>query len=281
VVGLDKDHNIVAMRHRLVGESIYARANPAAYQALKGKDPPFHDGAEVEYAIPAHDIEFVREQRGIDVGFWRAVGPGYTKFAIETLLDEIAKMKGVDPVEFRLAMLKEKPRAMAVIREAAKMADWGKKREGRTLGVAYSDFWNTHCAQVAEVSLDRGSGEIRVHNVWCAVDPGIAVQPDNVVAQIESSIIYGISHALYEEITIKGGEVQQANFDTYRVLRQQEAPDIHVKLMPSLKDPPGGMGEVGLPPIGPAIANAVFAMTGKSLSHLPMTSARVAAALKA
>lgn len=280
-VALDKDGNIAGWRHRLVGESIYARANPAAYAAAKGKDAPFHEGAEVKYAFPSHDIEFVRQQSGIDVGFWRAVGPGYTKFAIETMIDDIARAKKQDPIAFRLALLQKEPRARAVIEEAAKMAEWSRKRDGRLLGIAYSDAWNTHCAQVAEISLDRGSGEIRVYTVWCAVDPGVAVQPDNVVAQIESSIIYGISHALYEQITIKGGEVQQANLDSYRVLRMAEAPDIHVKVMPSLKDPPGGMGEVGLPPIAPAIANAIAAATGKTLRQLPMNAERVKAALKA
>jgi isoquinoline 1-oxidoreductase beta subunit len=280
-VALDKDNNIVGMRHRLVGTSIYARFSPAAYEAGKGKDPPFHEGAEITYAIPAHQINFVREDRGISVHVWRAVGGGYTKFAIETVIDEIAKMKNIDPVALRVQLLSRNPRGQAVVQEVAKMAEWTRKREGRALGIAFSDMWNTMCAQVLEISLNRASGEIRVHNAWCAVDPGVAVQPANVAAQMESNIIYGISGALYELLSYKGGEPQQSNFHDYRVLRLEEAPDIQVKVMPSLKDAPGGIGEVGLPPVAPAIANAVFAMTGKSLRRLPMTAERVAAALKA
>ena len=280
-VGLDANNNIVGWRHRLVGCSIYARFSPAAYQAGKGKDVPFHEGVEFKYDFPAARSEFIREDRGISVHVWRSVGSGYTKFAMETLLDQVAKLRNEDPVAYRLSLLKKEPRAAAVVQEAAKMADWGKKREGRALGIAYSDSWNTHCAMAIEISLDRASGKIKVHNVWAAVDPGVALQPANVAAQIESAVIYGLSHCFHEELTYKNGEPQQSNFHDYQVLRMDEAPDVHVKVMPSNKDHPGGIGEVGLPPVGPAIANAVFAMTGKSLRHLPMTPARVAAALKA
>ncbi|MFO0986052.1 MAG: molybdopterin cofactor-binding domain-containing protein [Alphaproteobacteria bacterium] len=289
-VGLDKDGNVVGWQHRMVGESIFARSIPDAFKAMKGRDPAFDDGAELVYDIPATSIEFLREPRGVDVGFWRAVGCGYTKFAIETLIDELAREKKMDPVAYRLELLKKQPRAAAVVKAAAEMAEWGKKREGRHLGFAYADFgpelpisspMKNHCAQVAEISFDRQSGEIRVHNVWCAVDPGVAVNPAIIEAQIQSAVAYGLSAALYEQITIKGGEVQQSNFDTYRVLRMQEMPDVHVKIMPSLKDPPSGIGEVGTPPVAPAIANAIAAATGVKLRHLPMSPDRVKAALKA
>jgi isoquinoline 1-oxidoreductase beta subunit len=281
-MALDKDNNITAFRHRLVGCSIYARFAPAAYEASKGKDVPFHEGVETQYSFPAHHAEFIREDRGISVHVWRSVGSGYTKFAIETLLDEVAKLKSVDPVAFRLELLKKSPRGAAVVAEAAKMAEWSRKRSGdRAVGIAYSDSWNTHCAQVAEISLNRSNGEIGVHNVWCAVDPGVALQPANVAAQIESAVIYGISHAFYERLTYKNGEPQQSNFHDYRVLRMEEAPEVMTKVMPSLKDQPGGIGEVGLPPIAPAIANAVYALTGKSLRRLPMTPEYVAKTLKA
>ena len=290
-VALDAQGNCLGWHHRMVGESIFARAIPDAFKAAKGRDAPFDDGSEVVYALPAHQIDFLREQRGVEVGFWRAVGSGYTKFAIEVLVDELAREKKMDPLAYRIELLQKTPRAAAVLRAAAEMAGWGKPREGgRVLGIAYSDFApeapidtpsRNHCAQVAEVSFNRDTGEVRVHNVWCAVDPGIAVQPKIIEAQIESAIIYGISHALYEQITIKGGEVQQSNFHDYRVLRQEEAPDIHVKIMPTLKDPPSGIGEVGLPPIAPAIANAIAGATGAKFRHLPMTPERVKAALKA
>ena len=281
-VGLDKDNNIVGWRHRLVGCSIYARFSPAAYEAAKGKDVPFHEGVEYKYDFPAARSEFIRDDRGISVHVWRSVGSGYTKFAMETLIDEVAKLRNEDPVAYRLSLLKKDARAAAVVREAAKMADWSRKRSGdRAIGIAYSDSWNTHIAQVVEISLNRANGEIKVHNVWSAVDPGVALQPANVEAQIESAVIYGISHAFYEQLTYKGGEPQQSNFHDYRVLRMEEAPEVMTKVMPSLKDAPGGVGEVGLPPVAPAIANAVFALTGKSLRHLPMTAERVAKALKA
>lgn len=289
-IGLDAQGDIVGWHHRMVGESIFARAIPDAFKAAKGRDAAFDDGAELIYDVPAHQIDYVRQERGVDVGFWRAVGAGYTKFAIETMIDVLAREEKMDPVAYRLELLKKNPRATAVVKAVAEMANWGKPREGRLLGIAYADFgpelpidspMRNHCAQVAEISLNRASGEIRVHNVWCAVDPGIAVQPNIITAQIESAVIYGVSHALFEQITIKGGEVQQANFDTYRVLRQEEAPDIHVKVMPSLKDPPSGIGEVGLPPIAPAIANAIAAATGVTLRRLPMSAERVKAALKA
>ena len=290
-VALDAQGNCLGWHHRMVGESIFARAIPDAFKAAKGRDAPFDDGSEVVYALPAHQIDFLREQRGVEVGFWRAVGSGYTKFAIEVLVDELAREKKMDPLAYRIELLQKTPRAAAVLRAAAEMAGWGKPREGgRVLGIAYSDFApeapidtpsRNHCAQVAEVSFNRDTGEVRVHNVWCAVDPGIAVQPKIIEAQIESAIIYGISHALFEQITIKGGEVQQSNFHDYRVLRQEEAPDIHVKIMPTLKDPPSGIGEVGLPPIAPAIANAIAGATGAKFRHLPMTPERVKAALKA
>jgi isoquinoline 1-oxidoreductase subunit beta len=160
----------------------------------------------------------------------------------------------------------------------AQMADWNRKREGRFLGIAYSDFWNTHCAQVAEISLNRNSGAIRVHNMWCAVDTGVAVQPANVIAQIESSIIYGVSHALYEQINFKNGEVQESNFHDYRLLRMSEAPVVQVGVIQT-PNAPGGIGEAGLPPVGPAIANAVYAATGKTLRHFPFLPERVKAAV--
>jgi isoquinoline 1-oxidoreductase beta subunit len=278
-VGLDGAGNIAGWQHRLVGESIYARFAPPLFQQGGGKDPPFHEGSENKYAIPAHAIEFIREQRGVEVGLWRAVGSGYTKFGVECMIDEIAAAKGVDPLAFRLELLKDEPRARKVVETAAQMAEWTRKRDGRALGIAYSDTWNTHVAQVAEVSLDRGSGQIRVHHVWCAVDPGVAVQPANIVAQMEGSIVWGVSHALFEQINFKDGAVQESNFHDYRVLRMSETPEIHVRVMPT-ENRPGGIGEAGLPPVGAAIANAVAQLTGTRLRHYPLLPERVKAALR-
>ncbi len=278
-VGLDASNNIVGWHARLAGESIYARANPGAFKAAGGKDQPFHEGAEFLYDIKDSLIEYARQERGVDNGFWRAVGGGYTKHAVEMLIDEVAALSKTDPVEYRLKMLAKHPRAQAVIREVAKMAGWDKKRPaGRALGIAYSEMWETHIAEVVEVSVDKKSGVIKVHGVWAAVDTGVAVLPQNVATQVEGSIVYGLSGTLKEQITLVNGAVQQSNFHDYPVARMNEIPPIQVKVMVT-DNPPGGVGECGLPPVAPAIANAVAKLTGKYLRHQPFTPERVKAAL--
>jgi isoquinoline 1-oxidoreductase beta subunit len=281
-VGLDANGNIVGWRHRIVAQSIYARTFPAQFERGGGKDGTVTEGLEFNYHVPAHLVEFIRQSNGQDVGFWRAVGAGYTKFAIECVVDEIAAAKGVDPLAFRLELLNDQPRARKVIETVAKMADWARGRDGRALGLAYSDAWGAHCAQIAEVSLNRQSGEIRVHNIWCAVDPGVAIQPLNIEAQMIGGITHGAGYALFEQINFVNGEVQESNFDTYRVMRMSEAPDIKVTVIPTPENPPTGIGEVGLPPTGPAIANAVARLAGGvRLRHYPFLPERVKAALNA
>ena len=272
-VGLDAKGQILALRHRIVGESIYGRTAPPILQGAGGFDQPVCEGAEtITYGIPNRSAHFLRETRGIDVGFWRGVGPGYTKFAIEVLMDELAQMNRQDEAHYRLAHLNAEPRAQAVIRAVLQMSSWDRKRpRGRALGIAYSDAWETHTAQVAEVSLNRKTGRVRVHEVWAAVDPGIAVQPRNIAAQIEGGIVFGVSAALSEKVLFENGEPQVSNFHDYPVLRMDEVPRVHVKVMPS-GDKPGGIGEAGLPPIAPAMANAVFKLTGKRLRELPLNA---------
>jgi isoquinoline 1-oxidoreductase beta subunit len=268
---LDAQGNLVAMRHRIVAESIYARAAPPAFQKAGGRDLPVCEGAEhITYGVPNHVLYYMREQRGVDCGFWRGVGSGYTKFAIETFMDQLAAEARKDPVTFRLALLKNSPRAREVIEEVVRMSQWHSPRPvGRALGIAYSDAWETHVAEVAEVSLDKKTGKVRVHEVWCAVDCGVALQPRNVAAQMESSIMFGISAALAEKIDFKDGVVQQSNYHNYPVLRMDEAPLVHVNVIVT-DNKPGGIGEVGLPPIAPAIANALFKLNGgKRLHDLP------------
>ena len=280
---LDDTGNIVAWRHRIVADSIYARFRPQALKAGKGVDEPVVDGHQLVYDIRHQFHDYVRQDRGIDVGFWRSVGPGYTKFAVETFIDELAAAAGKDPIAYRLAMLSD-ARAQRVIRAAAHMAQWGRaRRGGRALGIAYAGypgFWRTHVAEIAEVSVDRATGKIRVHDVWAAVDPGVAVHPDTVVAQTEGGIVFGVSHALHEKVTIKDGAVRESNFHDYPVLRIDETPRVHVKIVASNDDAPGGMGEVALPPVAPAIANAVFALTGARLRALPFTPDSVRAAVE-
>jgi len=202
------------------------------------------------------------------------------KFATEAFLDEIAERQGMDPVELRLQLLKNTPRGRAVVRAVVEMSDYRRARPGRSLGFAFIDYSNTMLAGVAEVSVDRQSGRIRVHNFWCAIDPGIAVQPDNIVAQTESSIVYGLGLALTERITIKDGMVQQSNFYDYQVPRMRDVPEMHVKLMPT-PNPPSGVGQMATPLVAPAIASAVHATTKKRLRHTPFTPERVLAGLSA
>src|SRR5262249_11305744 len=162
-VGLDAAGNIVGWRHRIVAESYLARALPGLFQKIGGRDPVSGGGGEVKYALPAHLVEYVRARRGFEVGAWRGVGPGYTKFAVETVIDELAALKGQDPVAFRLDLLKSEPRAAAIVQAVAEMAEWSRKRDGRGLGIAYSDALGSHTAAAVEVSLGPPSGALQGH----------------------------------------------------------------------------------------------------------------------
>lgn len=280
--GLDDKGNLVGWYHRLVAENVDAVAVPPRFEATGGKDYIGWRGLDSAfYAIPNVQAEAVREIRGMRVHAWRGIGSGYNKFASESFLDEVAHETGKDPLAIRMELTKNHPRAQACVKAVGDMCGWGKKRaEGRSLGIAFSDYHDTLSAGVAEVSVDRTSGKIKVHNFWIAVDPGIAIQPDNVHAQLESAVVYGLSAALIEELAVKGGTVQATNFDSYPVLRMSDMPEIHTKLLVT-DNPPTGMGEIGLVTVAPAIANAVFGLTGKRLRHLPMTAERVKEALKA
>ncbi len=267
--GLDEQGNLVSFHHRIVGESIYRRFAPPAFQASGGKDLPLCEGAyEPTYSYPNFALEQLLEERGVDVAVWRAVGGGYTKFAIETFIEEVAAAAGKDPIAFRMQLLARDPRGQAVLREAMAMSDWSRPRPaGRALGIAYSDIWETYCAMVAEVSVDRKTGMISVHEIWSAVDTGVALQPKNVQRQIESAAVFGLS-GLKEKLLYKDGVPQQSNFHDYPVLRMNEVPKITVRVIVT-DNKPGGIGEVGLPPVAPAVANAVFKLTGKRLRDLP------------
>jgi isoquinoline 1-oxidoreductase subunit beta len=273
-VGLDASGDIVAWRHRIVNESYLARVMPPDLFAKVRRDVVSGGGGEMSYAVPNHRVEWVRAARGVDVGAWRGIAAGYTKFAIETLIDEIAVLKGIDPVAYRLALLQDDPRAAAVVRTVAEMSDWRQKRQGRAVGIAYSNALHSRTAAAAEVSVDEASGQIKVHHLWAAVDAGLAVQPRNIVAQIESALTFGLGAALVEEITLKNGVVQQTNFHEYPVMRMSDVPLMEVKVI-SADALPTGIGEAGVPVVAPAIANAVASLTGKRLRHLPMTPDRV------
>jgi len=278
--GLDDKGNLVGWKHRLVAENVDAVAAPPRFAATGGKDIIGWRGMEQEYyTIPNIRAEGVREIRGMRVHAWRGIGAGYNKFASESFVDEIAKAKGIDPLAMRLELTKDHPRAQAVIKTVAEMSDWKKKRPaGRALGLAFADYHDSFSAGVAEVSVDKASGKIKVHDFWIAVDPGLVIQPENAHAQLESAIIYALSGALSEELTVKDGAVQQTNFNDYHVLRMSDVPEIHTRIVAS-NATPSGMGELGIPSVAPAIANAVAMLTGKRLRALPMSPDRVKKAL--
>lgn len=280
--GLDTGGGITGWHHRLVAENVDAIAAPPRFKATGGKDVIGWRGLEQPfYDIPNRLADAVREIRGMRVHAWRAIGAGYNKFASEVFLDEIAAETGVDPVQLRLQLTKNHPRAHNIVKVVADMADWDRKRpEGRGLGIAFSDYHGTFVAGAAEISVDRDTGRIKVHEYWTAVDPGIVIDPRHVVAQMESGVVYGISGALKERLTVSKGAIEQSNFHDYEVARMSDVPEIHVRIS-ATDDPPTGLGEVGVPPVAPAIANAFAALTGKWLRYLPMSPERVKEALKA
>ncbi len=279
-VGLDGAGAIVGWRHRIVAASYLARAIPPLFEKLGGRDIVSASGGDFRYAVPAQFVDYVRMQSGFEVGAWRGIAAGYTKFAVETVIDEIAQAKGVDPLDLRIALLQEHPRSIAVLKAVAEMAKWRQTPpNGRALGLAYSDALETYTAAVADVSLDSGSGQIKVHHVWAVVDPGVAVQPKNIMAQMEGAILFGLGAALKERITLKDGKPQETNFDRYSVMRMSDVPPIEVKVI-STDNPPTGIGEAGVPVVAPAIANAVARLTGKRLRMLPMSPDRVSMATR-
>ncbi|WP_397534483.1 molybdopterin cofactor-binding domain-containing protein [Roseateles sp.] len=230
---------------------------------------------DLPYAIPQLSVQQLRVKTPVPVGSWRSVGHSYNAFFTEGFIDELAHAAGQDPFAYRRALLAEKPRHRAVLELAATKAGWGQALPaGRARGIALHESFGSWCAQVAEVSLEQG--EPRVHRVVCALDCGIVVNPDTVAAQLESAIVYGLSAALYGEITIKGGRVEQGNFPSQEVVRMAQMPKIEVHIVPS-SAPPGGVGEPGTPPIAPAVANALFVLTGKRLRRLPLRAADLAA----
>jgi isoquinoline 1-oxidoreductase beta subunit len=273
--GLDDAGNLVGWRHRLVAENVDAIASPPRFQATGGRDYIGWNGIDLpHYNIENATAEAVREIRGMRVHAFRGIGAGHNKFAIECFLDEVAYAKKTDPLAMRLQLTQHDARANAVLREAAKMSDWKRKRNGRGLGIAFSDYHGTLAAGVVEVSLNRQTGKIKVHHMWLAVDPGLAIQPVNILAQLEGAAVFGLSVALIEELTIKDGAPVQSNFNDYPVLRMSDMPEIHTKLIKS-EAAPTGMGEIGVLPVAPAIANAIFQLTGKRLRALPMSPQRV------
>lgn len=269
--GLDDKGKPVAWNNRFAGSSVIARWLPPGFK--DGLDPDSTEGAiDLVYDLPNLHVEYVRvEPPGIPTAFWRSVGPSHNVFVTESFVDELAAAAKQDAVAYRRALLDKSPRAKAVLDLVAEKAEWSKplpKGSGR--GVSLQSAFGSYEAQVAEVEVSK-NGTVRVRRVVCAVDCGTVVNPDTVQAQIQSGIIFGTTAALYGEITLKKGRVEQSNFDTYQVLRMNEAPAIEVYIVKS-EEPPGGMGETGTSAVVPAIANAIFAATGKRLRKMPIDS---------
>jgi isoquinoline 1-oxidoreductase beta subunit len=266
--GLDANGNPVLFHARTVYDSL---SEGTGMEGALIKDRIDHTSVEgldeLPYAIPNLQVEWVKFQSGVRTWFWRSVGNSQNIFFVESFIDELAHAAGKDPFEFRRALLEKHPRRKAVLL-AAEQAGWGKPLpQGRARGIALAESFGSYVAQVAEVSLE--DGKPRVHRVVIAADVGTVVNPDTVIAQMESGMVFGLSAALFGKITIKDGKVEQSNFHDYPVLRFNEMPQVQVHLVPTAQ-PPGGVGEPGTPPIAPAVANALFALTGKRARALPL-----------
>jgi isoquinoline 1-oxidoreductase beta subunit len=277
--GLDSSGNIVGWHQRVAGDRVTPYQDPARYEIAKHKDFILMLGVEMRsYDIPNQYCGLVYRDTGVRTTSLRGIGFTANKFVAEAFMDEIALRRGIDPVALRLDLLKHTPRGQAVVRRVAEMADWGKKREGRGMGLAFIDYSDSLVGAVAEISVDRASGRIKVHNFWCTIDCGRAVQPDNVVAQTESSIVYGLGMALTEMITVADGAIEQSNFYDYQVMRMSGMPEMHIAVM-STDNPPTGAGQMATPVVAPAINSAFAALTGVRLRETPMTAERVKRAL--
>jgi isoquinoline 1-oxidoreductase beta subunit len=271
-VGLGADGLPLAWEHVLVGQSILAGTPFESMMVKGGIDSTSVEGAvDSPYLkdIPNVQVTLHSPRIGVPVLWLRSVGNTHTAFAMESLIDELAKAAAKDPLEYRRVLLTAHPRHLGVLNLAADKAGWGKApAQGRALGIAVHESFGSWVAQVAEVSAE--SNRIRVHRVVCAVDCGVAVNPESITAQMESGIVFGLSAALHSALHLKDGGVQESNFHDYRVLRMNEMPVVEVYIVPSTEKP-GGIGEVGVPPIAPAVANAVAALTGQRLRELPLT----------
>jgi len=275
-VALDDAGKPVAWHHVLVGQSILI-GSPFEAAMVKGGI----DGTSVEGVVDSpyivdladHRVELHSPRTGIPVLWWRSVGHSYNGFVMESLIDELAHAAKQDPVEYRRALLGKHPRHLAALNLAAEKSGWGSPlAQGRARGVAVHESFGSFIAQVAEISIDPNPGlrhPVRVHRVVCAIDCGIAVNPEGVRAQMESGIAFGLGAALHSALNFKDGRVQESNFHDYRVLRMDEMPQIDVHIVPSTEKM-GGAGEPGTPPIAPAVANAIFALTGQRLRELPL-----------
>jgi isoquinoline 1-oxidoreductase subunit beta len=268
--GLDAGGKLIAWSLHVTSPSITARFDPT------NKDP-FDSVLEYvqnfPYAVPNFDLRYTRQEIGIDVGYLRSVSHAPNCFAVESSIDELAAAAAKDPLAFRLELLAGKPRDTQVLKVLGERAGWGRPPAGHHQGLAFMAAYGGLHAQVAEVSVE--DGRLRIHKITCVIDCGQTVNPRIVESQVESGIVYGLSAALWGEITLEGGRVRQTNFNDYRVLRLPEMPQLDIHIIPSAA-PPGGLGETGVPPVAPALCNAIFAATGRRLRSLPISAHKLA-----
>ena len=267
--GLDKDGKIAGWHHRIVGQSILAGTPFEGVMVKDGVDVTSIEGAlHPPYAVANFYLDLHSPRTGVPVLWWRSVGSSHTAYTVETIMDELAEAAGKDPLEFRRGLMADHPRHLAVLNLAAEKAGWGQPlAKGVARGIAVAESFNSFVAQVAEVRVV--DGKPKVERVVCAVDCGVAINPDVIRAQMEGGIGFGLGAVLHDEITLTDGVVDQSNFHDYLPLRINEMPKVEVHIVPSSADPTG-VGEPGVPPIGPAVANALYQLTKKRIRSLPM-----------
>jgi len=264
--GLDEKGQLLAWALHIVSPSITARFDPTNKNPF---DSVIEYAQNFPYAVSHFDLRYTRQEIGIDVGYLRSVSHAPNCFAIESSIDEIAAAVAKNPLDLRLELLAGKPRHTRVLKLIAERSRWGRPPQGRYQGIAFMEGYTSYIAQVAEVSVE--GGRLKIHKITCVIDCGQTVNPRIVESQLESGIVYGLSAALWGNITLRGGCVQQRNFNDYRVLRLNETPELDIHIIPS-DAAPGGIGETGVPPVAPAICNAIFAATGKRVRSLPISA---------
>jgi isoquinoline 1-oxidoreductase beta subunit len=267
-IGIGADGYPLAWKHRVVGQSLFTNTPLEQYIVRDGIDySSVTTGAPYSDSIPHYSFELITTKPDIPVSAWRSVGHTHTAFVMETLIDELASVAKMDPVEYRRKLLMNSPRHLAALNLAAEKAEWGKLAVGRYKGIAVHEAMGSFVSQVVEISIDDNN--LRVHRVVCAIDCGLAANPDGVRAQMEGCVVFGLTAALYGEITMEKGQVKQSNFHDYKMLRMNQMPNVEVHIVPS-DEKMGGAGEPGVPPLAPALANAIFAASGNRLRRLPV-----------